>query len=92
MQNNARLLPISCNFHVMLLLANVQFPSEYCQTSGKPLVSLMVSNKNSYFTMACRAFHAYNLQWYHISIILPANNMITQLQKLWILYYIPTQY
>jgi len=26
-----------------------------------------------------------NLQWYHISIILAANSMITQLQKLWIL-------
>jgi len=41
----------------------------------------MVSNKNSYFTMACRAFHASSLQWYHILIILTANSMITQIQK-----------
>jgi len=52
----------------------------------------MVSNKNSYFTVACRAFHASSLQWYHILIILTANSMITQIQKLWRLYYIRTQY
>jgi len=28
-----------------------------------------------------------NQQWYHILIILPANSMITQLQKLWIYAY-----
>jgi len=33
-----------------------------------------------------------NLQWYHILIILYANSMILQLQKLWILYYTPTHY
>jgi len=33
-----------------------------------------------------------NLQWYHILITLPANSMTTQLQKLWIFYYIPTHY
>jgi len=31
MQSNAILLPISYNFHVMLLLTNVKFPSEFCQ-------------------------------------------------------------
>ena len=36
------------------------------------LVSPMVSNENSYFTMACRAFLRLNLQWYHILIILLA--------------------
>jgi len=30
-----------------------------------------------------------NVQWYSILIIFPANSMTTQLQKLWILYYIP---
>jgi len=33
-----------------------------------------------------------NLQWYHILIILPANSMTTQLQKLWIFCYKPTRY
>jgi len=33
-----------------------------------------------------------NLQWYHMLIILPANSRITQLQKLWIFYCIPTHY
>jgi len=42
--------------------------------------------------MACRAFHAQNLQLYHTLIILAANSMITQLHKLWILYFIATQY
>jgi len=28
---NARSLPISHNFHVMLLLVNVMFPTEFCQ-------------------------------------------------------------
>jgi len=35
-----------------------------------------------------RCISRLNLQWYHILIILPANSMITQLQKLWILCYI----
>jgi len=29
---------------------------------------------------------------YHILIIFPANSMTTQLQKLWIFYYIPIYY
>ena len=33
-----------------------------------------------------------NLQWYHILIILTANSIVTQLQKLWIFHYIPTHY
>jgi len=33
-----------------------------------------------------------NLQWYHILIILPANSMTTQLQKLWIFCYMPAHY
>jgi len=48
----------------------------------------MASNKNYYFKIACRAFYAYNLQWHHILIILPANSVITQLQKLRILHHI----
>jgi len=32
------------------------------------------------------------MQWYHTLVILPANSMITQLQKLWILYYVPALY
>jgi len=31
MQNNASSLTIIYNFHAMLLLANVMFPSELCQ-------------------------------------------------------------
>jgi len=31
MQSNANALPIIYNFHVMLLLVNVMFPSELCQ-------------------------------------------------------------
>jgi len=31
-----------------------------------------------------------NLQWYHILIILPADSMTTQLQKLWIFHYATT--
>jgi len=31
MQGNANSLPISHNFHVVLLLVNVMFPSELCQ-------------------------------------------------------------
>jgi len=59
MQTNAISLPISFNFHVMLLLVNVKFPSEFCQEFSEPLlVSLMAYNKKSYFTMAYLAFHA----------------------------------
>ena len=39
--------------------------------------------------MVCHAFHALNLQWCHILILLPADSKITQLQKLWI---VPTHY
>jgi len=31
MQRNASLLPIGYNFHVLVLLVNVMFPSELCQ-------------------------------------------------------------
>jgi len=47
----------------------------------------MVYNKNSTLN-GVRCFSRLNLQWYHILIILPANSMITQLQKLWTLFYI----
>jgi len=33
-----------------------------------------------------------NLQWYHVLIIFPANSMTTQLQKLWMFYYISVHY
>jgi len=50
----------------------------------------MVSSKTP--TLQWCAMHfTLHLQWYHILIILPANS-ITQLQNLWILYYIPTHY
>jgi len=35
-QSNASWIPISYNFHVMLLLVNVMFPSEFRQQSSKP--------------------------------------------------------
>jgi len=31
--------------------------------------------------MACRVFHALNLQWYHILIILPATSMVIDSYK-----------
>jgi len=33
-----------------------------------------------------------NVPWYPILIIFPANSMTTQLQKLWMFYYIPVHY
>jgi len=36
MKSNASSLPIIYNFHVMLLLVNVMFPSELSQQSIKP--------------------------------------------------------
>jgi len=54
-------------------------------------VSFVVSNKNSYFTMACCAFCT-NSNGIISLIKLPVNSMITQLQKLWIFYYTPTRY
>jgi len=47
----------------------------------------VVSYKNSYFTMTCRAFHAYICNRIISAITLPANSVTTQLQKLWIFYY-----
>jgi len=47
------------NFHAMLLLVNVMIPSQLCSNLVYTLlVSQMVSDKISYFTMACRVFHA----------------------------------
>jgi len=36
MQSNASSVPIIYDFHVMLLLVNVMFPSELCQWCSKP--------------------------------------------------------
>jgi len=33
-----------------------------------------------------------DVQWHHIVIILAGNSVITKLQKLWILYYMPIEY
>jgi len=80
MQNNERSLPISYNFHVKLLLADVKFPSEF--------PSDQVNLASKWFpikipTLQFRAVH------FRLKI---CNSMITQLQKQWILYYIPIQY
>jgi len=58
MQSHVSLLPIICSFHVTLPLVNVVSQGTLPIWETLLLVSLMVSNKNSYFTMACRAFYA----------------------------------
>jgi len=52
----------------------------------------MVSNNNNFYLQWRVVHFTLNLQWYHILIILPANSMTTQLQKLWTFYYTPIQY
>jgi len=52
----------------------------------------MVSNKNFLLYNDVPRISRLNLQWFYILILLPANSMITQPQKLWILYYINIHY
>jgi len=82
MQNNASSLPISYNFHVMLLLVNVMFASKFASNPVNQWFLIKIP------TSQWRAVHS------RISngIIFAADTMITQLQNLWLLYYIPTHY
>jgi len=52
----------------------------------------MFSNKKILIYNGVPCISRSNLQWYHISIILPTNSTTTQLQKLWIFYYVPTHH
>ena len=78
MQNNASSLPISYNFHVMLLLVNVMFASKFASNPVNQWFLIKIP------TSQWRAVHS------RISngIIFAADTMITQLQNLWLLYYI----
>jgi len=61
------------------------------QSNGSSLQ--IIYNMHVMLLLVNRAFHGVscisylNLQWYHNSIILPANSIITHLQHLWIGYY-----